>query len=87
MTYFTTLPLFLGNFRGWEWVIIGGLFFLFFGSAVTIRKVMRNAGKSVNAFKQGLEDAKAEMRKPIEEVKEAATQEPKNEAPAKDIDR
>ncbi len=70
MTYSSTLLLFLGNFRGWEWVIIIVVFLMLFGGAATIRKVMRNAGRGVNAFKQGLEDAKAEMRKPINVVVE-----------------
>lgn len=69
MTYSAIIPLFLGNLRGWEWIIIVVVILILFGGAKSIRKVMRNAGRGVNAFKQGLEDAKAEMRKPIEEVK------------------
>ncbi len=86
MTYFNTLPLFFGNLRGMEWIIIIAIGLLLFGGAASIRKVMRNAGKGVNAFKQGIEDAKAEMRKPLETdgEKGSAT---KSTAAAKDVDR
>jgi len=62
------LPLFLGNLRGMEWIIIIVVFLLLFGGAATIKKTMRNVGKGVHSFKQGLEEAKAEIRKPIDSV-------------------
>lgn len=83
MSYLCTLPLFLGNLRGWEWIIIIGVILLLFGGARSIHKTMKNLGKGVNAFKQGLEDAKAEMNKPIERA-QAKPDEPAADKPAAD---
>lgn len=84
MSFFNSLPLFIGNLRGYEWIILLCVFLLLFGGATTIRKFMRNAGKGVNAFKQGLEDAKAEMRKPIEQTAAPKPDEPAANTPAAD---
>ena len=85
MSFFNSLPLFIGNLRGYEWIILLCVFLLLFGGAATIRKFMRNAGKGVNAFKQGLEDAKAEMRKPIEQTAAPKPDEPAaNQSPNPD---
>lgn len=56
---------FLGNIRGMQLVIIILVVLLLFG-AKKIPDLMRNMGKGVNAFKQGLADAKEEINKPIE---------------------
>lgn len=84
MSFFNSLPLFIGNLRSYEWIILLCVFLLLFGGAATIRKFMRNAGKGVNAFKQGLEDAKAEMRKPIEQTAAPKPDEPAANTPAAD---
>lgn len=57
--------LFLGNIRGWQLIIIIIVILLLFG-ANKIPELMRNMGKGVHAFKQGLNDAKEEINKPIE---------------------
>lgn len=59
------IPLFLGNLRGWEWLIILLLVLLLFGGK-KIPELMRGLGKGVHSFKQGLEDAKSEINKPVE---------------------
>ncbi len=94
MSLLNTLPLFFGNFRGWEWIIIIVLGLVLFGGAARITKTMRNVGKGVNAFKQGIEEAKAEINKPIKpatkdaDVKEDATDDDAAQrVKAKDIDR
>lgn len=59
------LPLFLGNLRGPELLIVVLAILLLFG-AKKIPDMMRNIGKGVHSFKQGLNDAREEMNKPIE---------------------
>ncbi len=59
-----TLPLFLSNMRGWQPIIILIIILLLFGGK-KIPELMRGLGKGVHAFKQGLEEAKEEMNKPI----------------------
>lgn len=56
---------FLGNIRGFQLVIIILVVLLLFG-AKKIPDLMRNMGKGVHAFKQGLADAKEEIEKPVE---------------------
>ena len=59
----TTIPLFLGM-RGAELIFIIVVILLIFGAA-RLPKIMRNMGRGVHQFKQGLEDAKEEINKPI----------------------
>ena len=59
------VPLFLGNIRGWQLIIIALLVLLLFGGK-KIPELMRGLGKVVHSFKQGLEDAKQEIEKPVE---------------------
>lgn len=61
----TILPLFLGNLRGWEWIIIALLILLLFGGK-KIPELMRGMGKGVHSFKQGMEEAKREINKPLD---------------------
>lgn len=75
------IPLFLGNLRGWEWLIIFLVILLLFGGK-KIPELMRGLGKGVHSFKQGIQEAKAEIEKPLEEVAKAAAEEPKKAAPA-----
>ena len=59
----TIIPLFLGNLRGWEWIIIILVILLLFGGK-KIPELMRGLGKGVHSFKQGLQDAKDEINRP-----------------------
>lgn len=47
------LPLFLGNLRGWEWIIILVVILLLFGGK-KIPELMRSMGRGVKNFKEGL---------------------------------
>ena len=60
----TIIPLFLGNLRGWEWIIIILVILLLFGGK-KIPELMRGLGKGVHSFKQGLQDAKDEINRPL----------------------
>lgn len=78
MDIINIIPLFMG-LRGTQLIVVLLVILLIFGAA-RLPKIMRNLGKGVHSFKQGLEDAKEEMNKPIR----------KHDAPsakAKDIDR
>lgn len=68
MTNLINLPLFLGNLRGMQLVIIILVILLLFGGK-KIPELMRSMGKGVHAFKQGLADAKEEINKPVESPK------------------
>ncbi len=59
------LPLFLGNLRGWEWLIIFLVILLLFGGK-KIPELMRGLGKGLHSFRKGMEEAKAEIEKPLE---------------------
>ncbi len=59
----TTIPLFFGM-RGAQLIFIIVIILLIFGAA-RLPKIMRNMGRGVHQFRQGLEDAKEEMNKPI----------------------
>lgn len=60
MTKFAIMPLFLGNLRGWEWIIIFLVILLLFGGK-KIPELMRGVGKGLQQFKKGMAEAKAEM--------------------------
>lgn len=62
MISIAVLPLFLGNLRGWEWVIILVVILLLFGGK-KIPELMKGLGKGINSFKQGLKEAKDEIEK------------------------
>lgn len=55
---------FLG-LRGPELIFVVILAILLFGGVSKISSLMRNLGKGVHSFKQGIEDAKEEMNKPV----------------------
>lgn len=55
---------FLG-LRGTQLIIVIVLALLLFGGVSKIPSLMRNLGKGVHSFKQGIEDAKEEMNKPV----------------------
>lgn len=56
---------FLGNLRGFEWIIILVVVLLLFGGK-KIPELMRGIGKGVHSFKQGLNEAREEINKPVE---------------------
>ena len=59
-------PLFLGNLRGWEWLIILLVIMLLFGGK-KIPELMRGVGKGINSFKQGLKETQDEIKKGTDE--------------------
>lgn len=63
MDIIATLPLFLGM-RGWQLIVVVLLILLLFGGK-KIPELMRGLGKGVHSFKQGLEEAKTEINKPV----------------------
>lgn len=67
MTIYTILPLFLGNLRGWEWLIIFLAILLLFGGK-KIPELMRGLGKGVHSFRKGVQEAKEEMNRPLDET-------------------
>lgn len=75
-TLLTILPLFLGNLRGAQLLIVILVVLLLFGGK-KIPELMRGMGKGVHAFKQGLADAKEEINKPVEATPEAEKEEAK----------
>jgi sec-independent protein translocase protein TatA len=70
------MPLFFGNIRGTQLLIIVLVILLLFGGR-KIPELMKGLGKGVHSFKQGLEEAKAEMNKPVEQVARPEESEPK----------
>ncbi len=70
MNTLTILPLFLGNIRGMQLVIIIAVILLLFGGK-KIPELMRGLGKGINSFKQGLNEAKEEINKPIDTTPDA----------------
>ena len=66
------LPLFLGNLRGWEWIIIFLAILLLFGGK-KIPELMRGLGKGVHSFRQGMKEARREMESPLDDEEPAET--------------
>lgn len=62
MCTLATIPLFLANLRGWEWIIILIVILLLFGGK-KIPELMKGLGKGVKSFKQGMNDMKDEIEK------------------------
>lgn len=72
MTYGTMLPLFfLGNIRGWEWIVIFLLVLLLFGGK-KIPELMRGLGKGINSFKRGMQEARDEINRPLDDSSESS---------------
>jgi sec-independent protein translocase protein TatA len=67
MQLLLSLPLFF-NMRGAQLLIVVFVILLLFGGK-KIPELMKGLGKGVHAFKEGIEEAKAEMDKPIETEK------------------
>ncbi|MDE7442793.1 MAG: twin-arginine translocase TatA/TatE family subunit [Muribaculaceae bacterium] len=79
----SSLPLFLGGLRGSEWVIIAIVVLLLFG-AKRIPQLMRNVGKGIRGFKEGMNDMRAEINKPIDKKDDEKVDEPKTDESKKD---
>lgn len=67
------LPLFIGNLRGWEWIIILLVILLLFGGK-KIPELMRGLGKGVHSFRKGMQEARDEMNKPLDDNSTENTQ-------------
>lgn len=65
MTLINIIPLFLGNLRGTQLLIVVLVVLLLFGGK-KIPELMRSLGKGVHSFKQGLNDAREEINKPVD---------------------
>ena len=61
--------LFLGNFGAGEIIIIALIVLLLFGGK-KIPELMRGIGSGVRSFKEGLNDVKTEVEKPVNNKKE-----------------
>lgn len=72
--YIMLAPLFLGNLRPLEIVIIILAILLLFG-AKKIPSMMRNIGKGINSFKQGMRDMQEEIKKDPESTNAENTKE------------
>lgn len=70
------IVLFLGNLCGWEWLIIFLVILLLFGGR-KIPELMRGLGKGIHSFKQGVQEAKKEMEKPLEDPEPEKNSAPK----------
>ena len=68
MSTTTLIPLIFG-LKGAQLIFILAIGLLIFGAA-RLPKIMRNMGRSVHSFKQGVEEAKAEMNKPVKSAEE-----------------
>lgn len=66
------LPLFLGGLRGTEWVVIAIVALLLFG-AKRIPDLMRNVGKGIRGFKEGMNDVRAEINRPVDTNRSAGS--------------
>ncbi|MGM9871527.1 MAG: twin-arginine translocase TatA/TatE family subunit [Muribaculaceae bacterium] len=58
--------LFIAGLKGWQLIFVVLVIFLLFGGVKKIPDFMRSLGKGVHSFRQGLEDAKEEMNRPVE---------------------
>lgn len=62
MSNLLLIPVFLGNVRGWEWIIILVVVLLLFGGK-KIPELMRGIGKGVKSFKQGMNEVQEEINR------------------------
>lgn len=65
MTQLWFIPIFIGGFRGWEWLIIFLVVLLLFGGK-KIPELMRGLGKGVHSFRKGMQEARDEMNRPFD---------------------
>ena len=64
------IPLFLGNIRGWEWLIILLVILLLFGGK-KIPELMKGVGRGITSFRQGLNESKKEIEEEIKKSEKA----------------
>ncbi len=67
---------FLGNLRGWEWIIILVVILLLFGGK-KIPELMKGLGKGVHSFKKGMQEAKDEINRPLESGDDDSSEAPR----------
>ena len=80
MTMLNSILLLFGNMGTTELIIILFIVLLLFG-AKKIPELMKGMGKGVRSFKEGMDEVKSEMEKPLEDaVKDAE----KNDTDTKD---
>lgn len=77
MNFTAIIPLFFG-LRGAQFWIIAGIALFIFGTA-RLPFIMRNLGKGVHQFKQGVEEAKAEMNKPVKSAEQITREQEEEE--------
>ena len=65
----TLIPLFLGNLRGSEILIIALVILLLFGGR-KIPELMRGVGKGINSFRQGMKEVNDEINNPPSDNKD-----------------
>lgn len=78
MTLLAFLPVFLGNLRGMQLLIVVLVILLLFGGK-KIPELMRGLGKGISSFKQGLAEAKEEINKPVETEKSKSAEDIKKD--------
>lgn len=61
---------FLGNLRGWEWIIILVVILLLFGGK-RIPELMRSIGKGIKSFKAGLNDVAEDIKDDTSDKKDS----------------
>ena len=66
MTVPALIPLFLGNLKGYEIAIIFVIILLLFGGK-KIPELMRGLGKGVHSFRKGMQEAKDEMNRSLDD--------------------
>ncbi|MCC8176943.1 MAG: twin-arginine translocase TatA/TatE family subunit [Bacteroidales bacterium] len=62
MNTFAIIPLFLGNIRGWQLLIIVLVVLLLFGGK-KIPELMKGLGQGIRAFKQGMNEMQQEINR------------------------
>ncbi len=62
MYTFAIIPLFLGNIRGWQLLIIVLVILLLFGGK-KIPELMKGLGQGIRAFKQGMNEMQQEINR------------------------
>ncbi len=72
------LTAFIGGLKLPEILVIALVVLLLFGAS-KIPTMMRNLGKGVHSFKQGLEDAKQEINREVKKATDAETEKPQIE--------
>ena len=62
-----TYPLFLGSLGFWEILLIVLVILLLFGGK-KIPELMKGMGKGVRSFKEGMDEVKDEIEKPLQDI-------------------